>query len=127
MISCRERLETLERQRHRLDRERQQHEREHRERMMREREKQDMANKNMRDARARREHKRVNTRQGGSLKPHFYRIICTVLILTLILRITTIVVFNLFYLSIKSLILGAKCALKHQDLQRIDLKSNKYE
>ena len=47
--------------------------------------------------------------------------------LTLMLLITTIVVFNLFYLPIKSLILGTKCVFKHQDLQRICLKLNKYE
>ena len=46
---------------------------------------------------------------------------------TLILLIMTIVVFNLFYFLIKSLMLGTKCVLKHQDLQLIDLKLNKYE
>ena len=44
--------------------------------------------------------------------------------LTLMLLIMTIVVF---YLPIKSLILGTKCVFKHQDLQRICLKLNKYE
>ena len=34
----------------------------------------------------------------------------------------TIVVFNLFYLSIKSLISGTKCVFIHQDLQRVHLK-----
>ena len=52
-------------------------------------------------------------------------IIC--LQLTRILLITNIVVFNLFYLLIKSLVFGIKCVFKHQDLQRIDLKLNKYE
>ena len=47
--------------------------------------------------------------------------------LTLILLIATIVVFNLFYLSIKSLILGTKCVLQHQDLQMFGLNLNKYE
>ena len=47
--------------------------------------------------------------------------------LSVILLITTIVVFNMFYYSIKSLLLGKKSVLRHQDLQRIDLKLNKYE
>ena len=33
--------------------------------------------------------------------------------------------FNLFYLSIKSLILGKKCVFKHQDLQMFGLKLKK--
>ena len=47
--------------------------------------------------------------------------------LTLILLITTIVVFDLFYSSIKSLLLGTKCVFKHQDLQKFGFKLNKYE
>ena len=43
--------------------------------------------------------------------------------LTLILLITIIVVLSLFYLPIKSLILGTKCVFKHQDLQKIDLSN----
>ena len=35
--------------------------------------------------------------------------------------------FKHFYLLIKSLILGTQRLFKHQDLQRIDLKLNKYE
>ena len=46
-------------------------------------------------------------------------------IFTLILLITSIVVFNLFYLLVKSLILGTKCVFKYQDLQGMDLKLNK--
>ena len=41
--------------------------------------------------------------------------------------ITTFIVFNLFYLSTKSLISGTKCVFKHQDFQIIDLKLSKYE
>ena len=37
------------------------------------------------------------------------------------------VIFNLLYLWIKSLILGTKCAFEHQDLQRTDVKLNKFE
>ena len=43
------------------------------------------------------------------------------------LLITTYLVFHLFYLSMKSLILGTKCVFKNQDLQRIDHKLKKYE
>ena len=43
-----------------------------------------------------------------------------------ILLITTIVVFNLFYLSTKSLLLGMKCVSKHQDSQIFGLQLNKY-
>ena len=39
--------------------------------------------------------------------------------------ITTIVVFALFYLSIKPLLLGKKGLFKHQDLQMFDLILNK--
>ena len=38
------------------------------------------------------------------------------------LLITTIVVFNLFYSSIKSLLLRTKCVFKHKDLQMIGFK-----
>ena len=48
-------------------------------------------------------------------------------LLTLILLITISVVFNLFYQSTKSLLLGMKCVSKHQDLQIFVRKSNKYE
>ena len=41
--------------------------------------------------------------------------------------ITTIVVFNPFYYSTKSLILGRKFVSKHQDLQIFVLKLNKYQ
>ena len=44
--------------------------------------------------------------------------------LTLILLITTNVVFNLFYLLTKSPILGTKCVFKHQNLESIYLKLN---
>ena len=37
------------------------------------------------------------------------------------------VVFGLFYLSIKSLILRAVCMFKNKDLQRIYLKFNEHE
>ena len=47
--------------------------------------------------------------------------------LTLILLITSIVVFNQFYWSTKSLLLGMKCVSKHQDLRAFVLKLNKYE
>ena len=39
----------------------------------------------------------------------------------------TIVIFNLFYEVIKSLIFGTKCVFKHQDLQMCDLKLNKHD
>ena len=39
--------------------------------------------------------------------------------LNLILLITTIVVFNLFFLLVKSLILVTKCVFKQRDFQRI--------
>ena len=48
-------------------------------------------------------------------------------ILTLILLITTIDVFNQFYSPINSLLLGMKLLSKHQDLQMFSLKLNKYE
>ena len=51
--------------------------------------------------------------------------LCFLHVSTLILLITTIVIFNLFYLSIKSLILGKKCVFKHQDLQMFGLKLKK--
>ena len=35
--------------------------------------------------------------------------------------------FNLFYLPIKSLLLGMKGVLQHQDLKMFRHKSNKYE
>ena len=41
--------------------------------------------------------------------------------------VTTIFVFNLFYLSTNSLLLGVKYVSKHQDLQIFALKLNKYE
>ena len=41
-------------------------------------------------------------------------------IFTLILLITTTVVFYLFYLLIRSLLLRTKCVFKRQNLQRID-------
>ena len=43
-------------------------------------------------------------------------------------RITTIVVFNrpMFYYSISAMILGMKCAFKHQDLKMFGFKLNKY-
>ena len=47
--------------------------------------------------------------------------------LTLILQITTIIVFYLFYRSTKSLLLGMKCLSKHQHLQIFVLKLKKYE
>ena len=47
--------------------------------------------------------------------------------LTLILLITTIVLFILFYQSTISLLLGMKFVAKHQDLQRFVHKINKYE
>ena len=43
------------------------------------------------------------------------------LALTLILLITTIVVFDLFYDSTKSLLLGMKCVSEDQDLQYLRL------
>ena len=46
--------------------------------------------------------------------------------LTLILMITTIVVYYLFSKSIKSMILGNKCVFKHKDLQMFYLKLNKH-
>ena len=46
--------------------------------------------------------------------------------LTLLLLIRTIVVFYLFTLLFKSLIVGTKCVFKHEDLQRIDLNLNRY-
>ena len=46
--------------------------------------------------------------------------------LTFILLIMTIVVFNLFYQSTKSSLLGMKCVSKHEDLQIYVLKLNKY-
>ena len=39
----------------------------------------------------------------------------------------SMVVFNLFYQSIKSLILGGKCVFKHPDLRVSRLKLTKYE
>ena len=45
--------------------------------------------------------------------------------LTLILLITTMVVFDLFYKSTKSPLSGMKCVSKHQDLQIFVLKLNK--
>ena len=42
-------------------------------------------------------------------------------------QISVIDILNWFYLSIKSLVLGTKYVLKHQDLQRMHLKLNKYE
>ena len=43
------------------------------------------------------------------------------IVLTLNTLMATIVVFNPFYLPIKSLLLGTKCVFKHQDLQMFDL------
>ena len=50
-----------------------------------------------------------------------------VLKLALILLVTTIVVFNLFYQSIKSLFWEIKCVVKQQNWQIRVLKLNKYE
>ena len=56
----------------------------------------------------------------------FYSVLINIQ-LTLILLITTIVVFNLFYWSTKSLLLGMKCLSKRQDLQIFVLKLKNYE
>ena len=46
-------------------------------------------------------------------------------LLTLSPLITIIVVFNLFYWPIKSLLLGTQCVFKHQNLKIFDIKLNK--
>ena len=54
-------------------------------------------------------------------------IISAYIVITLILLIMTIVVFNLFYQSTKSLLLTMKYVSEHHDLQIFVLKLYKYE
>ena len=39
----------------------------------------------------------------------------------------TVVILNPFYLAVLFAVLGKKCVFKHQDLQMLGLKLNKYE